>query len=255
MSTTRCDLETAHQITTCCAPMTSLHKRIANELGPEAYARCAKGLDAIRPCDQCEIAARQARSLAGVRLGRLERRILLGLSDELFTNVWPEGPSRAEDEAMRRALRKLDRVGLADKSRHYILGKGNNTPQWWIDEFEAQRRRQWAEPRRWHARMSARLTPLGALVVSRFAAELQDGKPIRWGPHLDELARAVHKDFPERISIYASRIEEARQQMALHSALAVSYKNPDAVKNYQWQAETLAQILAMLKKADEEDAP
>ena len=100
---------------------------------------------------------RRLSDLAGVRLGKHERRILLDAPSPSRTAIplVPAQPGRSASEAHRRALRKLDAVGLIDYwHRHQVSGRylGNEV----------------------------RRTPFGQAVIDRYRNEMENGLPIRW---------------------------------------------------------------------------
>jgi len=152
---------------------------------------------------------------------------------------------------MRRALRKLEQVGLVERSRHLAgFGKENNTPRWFAEKLGEDQRKRWAMPRRWHQRMSARLTPLGTLVLARFGVELEDGKPIRWGPHLDELAREVRKSPGAVLAIYADRLEEAQSYQGFLSRAARAFGNPEGVRRSLEEAAVLGRVAPIVRASE-----
>src|SRR5215212_4087838 len=118
-----------------CKVLEPLHQRMVEDLGLEGATRLAE--DAKKhglPCGACRKGEQDARNLSGLRLGRHERRILLaappgskcGWRDDspgepTFPGagrvIYPDDPSRAAEEANRRALRKLEHVGLVELDR------------------------------------------------------------------------------------------------------------------------------------------
>ncbi len=213
MSTKSCASETGSSHTTSyacpvdqhpCVVLRPLYERAVDELGRDGAAGLAG--DAKRyglPCGNCRKGERDARNLSGLRLGKHERRILLfappgskcgwrgGPGEPAFPGcgkiVYPEGPSRAAEEANRRALRKLERVGLVELSREHVRF-GNAPPSWFLAKMARSRYG-------WMGRQyrSAKLTPLGELVVERCRDELEAGKPIRWQTLLNELVEDIRR--------------------------------------------------------------
>jgi hypothetical protein len=195
-----------------CVVLDPLRERMVEDLG---YVEAAQlTADAVKhglPCGSCYIGERDARNLLGIRLGKHERRILLtappgskvgyraGRAEEMIAPkiMYPDGPSRAAEEANRRALKKLERVGLIELSQAYpswlrMGGKGQDEPEW----FRAKRARSRYS---WMGRKvrSAMLTPLGELVVERCRDELENGKPIRWAKLVDGIAEDVRQPLGE----------------------------------------------------------
>ena len=101
--------------------------------------------------------ARRLSDLAGVRLGKHERRILVEAPSPSRTSIpiGPAGSGRSASEAHRRALRKLDDVGLID--------------YWHICTTSGK-----------YLGNKVRRTPLGQAVIDRYRNEIESGLPIRW---------------------------------------------------------------------------
>ncbi len=223
MSTKRCATENGGSCTTSyacpvdsrpCVVLEPLQARMLEDLGAEEAASLVQ--DAANyglPCGSCRKGAQDARNLSGSRLGKHERRILLfappgskcgwrdGPGNPTFHGagmvVYPEGPSRAAEEANRRALRKLEGAGLVELSRDSV-GFANQPPKW----FKAKRARSryWLMGRRY---TTAKLTPLGELVAERCRHELETGKPIRWQKLLPALATDVERPPTELLREFA----------------------------------------------------
>ncbi len=181
------------------------------------------------PCGGCRKGAVDAHNLPGLKLGRHERRILLGADDERYQIVFPEGPGRAAEEANRRALRKLERVGLVELSRHHPppgWEKESPPPKW----FQAKR----ARSRYWYmgrAYRSAKLTPLGALVVDRGRVELEGGAPMRWKKLREDLAKDVRKPLHELLGQFGHYVEGVAYYSGLGAAFGRTARDKqDAVK-------------------------
>jgi hypothetical protein len=191
-----------------------LQARMLEDLGAEEAASLVRNAANYGlPCGSCRKGAQDARNLSGVRLGKHERRILLfappgskcgwrdGPGNPTFHGagmvVYPEGPSRAAEEANRRVLRKLEGAGLVELSRDSV-GFANQPPKW----FKAKRARSryWMMGRGY---TTAKLTPLGELVVERCRRELETGKPIRWQKLLPALAADVERPPTELFREFA----------------------------------------------------
>jgi len=190
-----------------CVVLEPLRERMVQDLGPEAAAKLtADGVKYGLPCGSCYVGERDACNLQGVRLGKHERRILLcappgskvgyraGRDAEMLQPqiIYPDGPSRSDEEANRRALKKLEAAGLIELSRDYTWDKGQEPPKWF--KAKQARSRYWAMGRRYR---SAMLSPLGELVVERCRDELENGKPIRWAKLVNGLAEDVRKPLGE----------------------------------------------------------
>jgi hypothetical protein len=194
-----------------CVVLEPLRERMVQDLGHDGAATMTA--DAVKhglPCGSCYVGERDAHNLQGLRLGKHERRILLsappgskvgyraGRDAEMLQPkiMYPDGPSRAAEEANRRALKKLAHVGLIELSRSYTWqqDKADNQemPKWFSDKRYSGR--YWMMGRRYR---TAALTPLGELVVERCRDELENGKPIRWAKLIDGLAEDVRKPLGE----------------------------------------------------------
>ncbi len=175
-----------------CKVLEPLRERMVEDLGPDGAARLVEDAKKFGlPCGSCRKGEQDARNLSGLRLGKHERRILLfappgskcgwrgGEGRPTFPGwgkiIYPDGPSRAAEEANRRALRKLEHAGLVELSREAPWAEDVKPPPWF--EAKQARSRYWAMGRQYR---TAKLTPLGELVVERCRHELEAGKPIRW---------------------------------------------------------------------------
>jgi hypothetical protein len=117
-----------------CVVLEPLRERMVEDLGHHGAVDLTA--DAVKyglPCGSCYVGERDARSLQGVRLGKHERRILLtsppgskvgyraGRDEEMLRPriIWPDGPSRSDEEANRRALKRLaSESGLCSLCTH-----------------------------------------------------------------------------------------------------------------------------------------
>jgi hypothetical protein len=178
---------------------------MVEEIGHDAAVELAEDAKSHGlPCGSCRKGEQDARNLSGLRLGKHERRILLfappgskcgwrdGPGNPTFRAsgkiVYPGGPSRAAEEANRRALRKLERVGLVELSHEATWAEDDKPPPWF--QRKQARSRYWVMGRRYR---SAKLTPLGELVVERCCQELETAKPIRWQKLLPSLIEDVRR--------------------------------------------------------------
>src|SRR3712207_2907350 len=143
-----------------CVVLEPLRERMMEGLGRDGAAKLtADAVEYGLPCGSCYIGERNARNLSGVRFGKHERRILLtappgskcGWRDTApkptFPGdgkiIYPDGPSRAAEEANRRALRKLERAGLVELSRQDWLGDPGEPPKWARDKRARSRYWGW----------------------------------------------------------------------------------------------------------------
>jgi len=203
-----------------CVVLEPLRERMVEDLGHDGAANLTA--DAVKfglPCGSCRVGVRDASFLGGLRLGKHERRILLsappgskcgwrdgpGKPTYRFSGkvMHPGGPSRSDEEANRRALKKLEASGLVELSRDYAW-EDRNPPQWLKTKRAGSR--YWMMGRRCR---SAKLTPLGELVVERCRDELEGGKPIRWAKHIDGLTKDVSQPESELFRQFSLWIDGA----------------------------------------------
>ncbi len=225
MSTKGCASETVRRDTTfsvheCpvdrrpCEVLGPLHGSMVEELGYDGGAQVAENAKKYGlPCGSCRKGERDARNLPGLRLGKHERRILLlappgskcgwraGEGRPTFPGwgkiIYPEGPSRAAEEANRRALRKLEHAGLVELSREAPWAEDDKPPPWF--ETKQARSRYWAAGRKCR---TAKLTHLGEVVVQRCRHQLEGGKAIRWQKLLDGIAAEVRQPPGELFRLF-----------------------------------------------------
>jgi hypothetical protein len=180
----------------------------------------AKVNDLLRanlPCGRCRKAEAQVAKLR--RLGKLERRILLSAPapDADSAYLPADGKSRANVEAHRRAIRRLECCGLLR------LG--------WEDRHIA-RRHPWFYHKRCKATVAhrvVRLSEMGQVVVDRLRPMLKTCKRIRWDGHRAAILAAGRLTAPLLLNVLKDRAEGGlawvRQVIGLlHSGLA----SPDA---------------------------
>ncbi len=165
------------------------------------------------PCSMCRLAEAHTASLAGVRLGKHERRVLVatpGPEDRPLV-IAPEADTRAADEALRRAIRKLGTAGLVSLHSESV-------------ETEAQLHKRielikvWGNPwgyettRRATVRKRAvRLTPLGAALVDLARADLEARRPIRWPKYQAAALAATRRSPAELLEVFAHNARTAAE--------------------------------------------
>ena len=180
------------------------------------------------PCSSCRVAEAGAKRLAGVKLGRRERRILLdaaraaeGPRDRPGTPVVivTDQPERAAREANRRAVRTLVGRGLIET--------GRNT----------------AGPR---IRRGVRLSPLGGAAVRLLRPDLESGRPIRWERHVAEIVALARRDMDWLRERFARTIESAVSFDTLVGAVAGRRGDGDSVEPLPQRAALLGSVLRAL---------
>lgn len=228
--TKRCVGDTVHTDTTSYAPLPCTVDgvrpcMVVDQWGPVAWggmardagdvtvmpARWGRILDMVRPhldCARCSRAAeRDAATLGGLRLGKLERRVLLLApppSPDRGALLEPVGTGRAAIEAHLRAIRKLRRAGL-------IL------VDWQQQTVEAPRRGSWRHMWASTQRVAVQLSPLGAAVVGQVRPKLTNGTPIRWAQHRAWVLAAVGDTTS---AVQAALIAELRADAASSARIA-----------------------------------
>jgi len=155
----------------------------------------------LLPCRRCprQLEADIA-DLEGMRLGRIERRILTTAPPPGSVPVLipSQPPTHAGSVAQRRAQTKLADAGL-------IL----------IFDVPKQTRRTW-RGRQTHVTTvqcaGVTQTPLGSAVVKVLGATLTSGAKIRWEPVLDDIAAEVTLQLPELLQLWLTTQRSAHRQ-------------------------------------------
>jgi hypothetical protein len=123
----------------------------------------------------------------------------------------PDLTTHAERETYLRAVRKLSRAGLVTSGRLFVRRETSGV------------RRDGQPVQRAYAHRTLRLTELGALVVLHYQRELETGRAVRWGKHLDTirsqmrlptdaLLRPFEANLAIRVQELAGQAEEGTQE-------------------------------------------
>ena len=155
----------------------------------------------ILPCEKCRGLEADVQRLSDLRLGKQERRILLGAPgpDQPSRPIEPADTHRAAEEAHRRALRKLSRAGLV----RMMPGQGFSDPS-------GRRRRRRAVQRTW----------LGQIIVEQLGDDLKAGKAIRWARHQKALLAKGRRSPQELLAQFRERVEAEWGHWALAAQMA-----------------------------------
>jgi hypothetical protein len=157
-----------------------LAPELAQQAGA-AYPAVVKAAAGVLPCLLCPRYSRVVvAGLARVRLGQHQRRILLEAAPpdaDRPATVRPEREGRSGEEAQRRALRCLQRVGLI------------------------QRGHEW---RVW-------LTPQGSAVVAAIGGTLRRGQPVRWPRARAAILTGLETPTEALWARFAARVERERR--------------------------------------------
>ncbi|WP_405168304.1 hypothetical protein [Paenibacillus sp. FSL H3-0286] len=157
-----------HHDNNLCPLLTTLYENTESRLySKEQISEVARG---FTPCEYCpRLINQQCEKLSGVRLGKLERRALLLAPHEDDSNLilTPIDDSRAADEANRRAINKLAKLGLLFAGWNWETHEVRNKGSYHIIKRDYRKRAIW-------------VTPLGRVVRETFYKQLSEGKPIRW---------------------------------------------------------------------------
>jgi hypothetical protein len=168
-----------------------------------------------------EPSSRPRHRLSGVRLGKVERWLLINASspDRHFGLVLDaRGQSRSAQEAVLRGARKLARVGLLEVER-VATWISVRDPRRLEPKYRDGAFYRWDDPTRsrlvW--RLAVWLSQFGFQVSIRYRTELMEGRPIRWDPeevrHVEKVAAARWVDHRRSrlIALEQRRREEEAQ--------------------------------------------
>jgi hypothetical protein len=155
-----------------------------------------------KECARCQAVRRAAWALSSKRLGKHERRQLLGAGapDKKPKPIYPPGPSQAEQTATRRAIANLVAHGLirlAPEQLRLVAGED--------DEALAHLERKYAVLRQ------AWRTELGEEIVRRYRKQLRGGERIRWMYRLDSATEAALSRCPDRNEAQSRAVRAAKQ--------------------------------------------
>jgi hypothetical protein len=157
--------------------------------------------------------------LRGVRLGKMERWLLLHApTHEALFGLVLDQPDRGVREQLGRAAVKLEHVGLVDRARMRVYVRARD-PR--AERLIFQDNRFWLreDPSRAHGvrRNVVWLTPFGLQIVLRYRPQLAGGAPIRWDPRTVHRARecAPFLDATDRRTQLAYREEVERDAVIL----------------------------------------
>ena len=199
---------------------------IARVLSPHSSKRFSESFEALkelRPCGSC---ARRldgdVAKLAGLRLGKHERRILLAAPppDREPIVVSAERAGRSAAEAHRRAVRRLAMAGLIDTRKKPVEIETKAVAWSWGNHFSRTLPGDRVK-RRFHCQAVVR-TPLGQTVVQRLTSTLTSGGVIRWAEHRPSLVgrtaespTALTRRFLAKVKKFAEACEWRRMMLAL----------------------------------------
>ena len=160
---------------------------IARILTPHRSKRFSESFGALKellPCGSCVRRLNgDVAKLAGLRLGKHERRILLAAPppDREPIVVSAEGAGRSVSEVHRRAVRRLAMAGLIDMRKKQVEIETKAVAWSWGNHFSRTLLGDRVK-RRFHYQAVVR-TPLGQTVVQRLTSTLASGGVIRWAKH------------------------------------------------------------------------
>jgi hypothetical protein len=163
------------------------------------------------PCGWCRGAENAAAKLKGVRLGRLERELLLKAAPALDYSpspwqrsggepILPADCSAAKRSAILRARMKLWRAGLVwDGSEERKVQVHRRATEW--ESYGRMVQQPATDYEATGQIPTIRLSPFGAEIVARYRAELTSGKAIRWDGRVQEALAATRKSVHELLVI------------------------------------------------------
>jgi len=180
-------------------------------LPPERSAEAVAAVASWLPCDMCRLAEAQTAALSGVRLGRHERRVLLSAPgpEDKAVIIAPESDTRAADEALRRAIRKLGASGLVWLDKEPVEVRAQYHKRIELEKVWGNRW-GWETTRRATVRKrSVKLSPLGAAVVNLARADLEGGRPVRWSKYQADGLAATRRTPVELLEVFAPEAKKA----------------------------------------------
>lgn len=149
------------------------------------------------PCARCRCVG----TIRRLRLGKVERQLLLLAPEpgEPPVVLVRTHRDRSQEEAERRAIRKLGAKGLVE-----LLLYKRDTPTRVLTKDGR------AVSRGFYVRCF-RLAPVGSALVARTRAELANGKPIRWDKHRDAIVAEACRTTDELLAEFLSMITQDMQ--------------------------------------------
>ncbi|CAN5767069.1 hypothetical protein BH23CHL2_BH23CHL2_24970 [soil metagenome] len=217
---------------------------------------------ACLPCRWCRQATRDAHRLAGVRLGKHERRILLlapppndderpeWLSKSQV--IEPADAGRASDEAHRRAIRKLAEHGLVEMARNKVEKRISDprAGQFMRNQYNPEDGKWY----RWHYRddltrrhsvwkRAVRLSPLGAAVATVIGDGLQPGRPIRWAAYLVGILHACRRPAPDLLPEFVNQLRGHHHDLRIAVVIGMSFGNQSKAKELMPRVELLETVI------------
>jgi len=205
------------------------------------------------PCGRCRMGRTRAADLRGVRFGRHERRVLLlapGPDEKEGRVIERDRPGRAEDEALRRAILRLWRMGLLYiwtktvkvDARHVITVRRYYETM----HYEADR-----PVRREYRKRCVCLSPLGAVVVERLRPALESGSVIRWGALPDVIAQEIEETLDKLLDRVESGITKHRSLSMRIMGLCASVGGREEFYRRKTEDQAHERILKAIKQARE----
>ena len=213
------------------------------------------------PCYRCRLMEDQANRLERVRLGRRERHVLLNappcqgessvLSARGSSSAEKIQQKRSAEEGMRRAIRKLSRVGLVWREHRAIQIRRRTHPgkQRWAPQDEVSHpaitTKEWA-----YWRVTCRLSPLGQGLVDLVRADLLEaGKPLRWAKHRAAVIAAVRRSPVELLAEFKTNLERTMEWLS--QSIALDHSPPSDSLDRE-KAQLIVDILEAIKMVEQQ---
>jgi hypothetical protein len=197
------------------------------------------------PCDRCRLMEKQASNLVRVRLGKQERHVLMtsarpvrdcaGLTQNGGVQGEVEETSRAFAESLRRAIRKLTRVGLLWSEYRRV-------------SVQVQDCREAIPDTRIYYRLACRLSPLGQAVVDQLRADLKFGRRVRWAKHQAGLVAAARRKPLQLLAELRNNLERTMDWVLVSFDYEALVSGEDS--GGRKKAELVANILRAIKAAE-----
>ncbi len=157
------------------------------------------------PCARCREAQQAVDGLKRTRFGKHERNILMyspGPEAPVGAILDPDLNTHSDRETYLRAVRKLSKAGLLTAGRRFVRVETAGT------------RRDGTSVSRTYAHRTLQQTELGALVVEHYRTEMETGRAIRWGRHIDKIRSEARWSTEELLPPFADALEKRLTELA-----------------------------------------
>ena len=195
----------------------------------------------LLPCEYCPVAlAHWCDHLP--RLGKVRRRVLLDAVPDAFKVLTPADDTRAESEALRRAIRDLWGAGLVWISHEAVDRKLTGRLRWsdWEGVYYHD-----TYTRRYNRR-SVQLCPLGAALVRHARQALESGARIRWDDHRAALVEECAESPAALVARLRQELTEQKQRWHTIASIDAQLGSRDAARKALEAAQHLGAIITAI---------